>query len=66
MARRTEAQIEVMARARWEAARHAFEAGNKQVGWVHLLAMGCCMAAITREPLKDDLAKIARAGGLIP
>ncbi len=66
MARRTEAQIEVMARARWEAARHAFEAGNKQVGWVHLLAMGCCMAAMSGELLSDDLTKIARAGGLMP
>ena len=65
-------RLEAHAKARWTAARRSFEAEENAAGWIHLLAMGCCMAALEfeQDPKKRgdrfvDVEKIARAGGLI-
>jgi hypothetical protein len=66
MSGHSRAVLEAKAKARWEAARLAFDSQATAEGWVHLLAMGMDLAAVTREPLKnDELSKIARAAGLI-
>ena len=67
----TKAWLEARAKARWEAAKMAFEEQNHAEGWVHLLAMGCDLAACEptkfREPLSYiDVERVARDGGLIP
>ena len=67
--RRTNTDLITLARKRWTAARHAFDAGDRIEGWVHLLAMQMDVAAAEHTSgeirWQFDIVQIARDAGLL-
>lgn len=62
----TKGQCKQRAVARWEEAKIAFARGEREDGWVHLLASGMCLAAANGGELNFDIAAVARDAGMIP
>lgn len=52
-------------RERYLAAKAAFAENRRIDGWVHLLAVVCCVAAAHREEVNIDAVQMARDMGVI-
>lgn len=60
----SKAELLIEAKRRYQQAERAFRADCS--GWVSLLAMQMCLAAIDGKEQQTDLEKLARAAGMIP
>ena len=54
------------AKTHYAKAQMAFSDGHKPEGWVKLLVMQMCLSAVSGEEQRDDIERVARAGGMIP